>query len=241
MVVDERLERLYEKVELVKGAGDPSQGKLCVMSFVALLAGEGHSDRPRSASPLIRELAVRINDAMPRTMRQELKPFVPRIVGTNDGHDAARARMLRAAVDLEILPRICRDFLGSRASRRWRRMTEFRELSSRLVNLTGDSDEAVDMQSGCRLAEAVASLLCFCAAEAPEPALRRWYWAEAVEILDRACCIGQEEAAVAIDDARMRRIEQVLTQREGTDRSKVVVTRTSGYLRAILAWTVNAF
>ncbi|MGH7191194.1 MAG: hypothetical protein ACREF0_18650, partial [Acetobacteraceae bacterium] len=70
MVVDERLERLYEKVELVKGAGDPSQGKLCVMSFVALLAGEGHSDRPRTASPLIRELAVRINDAMPRAMRQ---------------------------------------------------------------------------------------------------------------------------------------------------------------------------
>ncbi len=241
MVVDERLERLYEKVELVKGAGDPSQGKLCVMSFVALLAGEGHSDRPRTASPLIRELAVRINDAMPRTMRQELKPFVPRIVGTNDGHDAARASMLRAAVDLEILPRICRDFLGCRASRRWRRMTEFRELSSRLVNLTGTSEGALDPQSGCKLAEAVASLLCFCATEAPEPASRRWYWAQAIEILDRACCIGQEGLPVAIDDARMGRIEQVLMQRERADRSKAVAGRTAGYLRAILSWTANAF
>lgn len=241
MVVDERLERLYEKVELVKGAGDPSQGKLCVMSFVALLAGEGHSDRPRTASPVVRELVVRINDAMPRAMRQELKPFVPRIVGTNDGHDAARASMLRTAVDLEILPRICRDFLGCRASRRWRRMTEFRELSSRLVNLTGASDGALDPQSGCKLAEAVASLLCFCAAEAPEPASRRWYWAEAVEILDRACCIGEDGPTERIEDGRMVRIEQVLAQRDRADRGKAVAGRTAGYLRAIFAWTTNAF
>ncbi|MGH7118642.1 MAG: hypothetical protein ACREFP_06600 [Acetobacteraceae bacterium] len=241
MIVDARLERLYEKVELVKGAGDPSQGKLCVMSFVALLAGEGHSDRPRTASPLIRELVVRVNDAMPRAMRQDLKPFVPRIVGTNDGRDAARASVLRSAVDLEILPRICKDFLGCRASRRWRRMTEFRELSSRLVNLTGASDGALDPQSGCKLAEAVASLLCFCAAEAPEPATRRWYWAEAVELLDRCCCIAQEGSSAAIDDTRFERIEHVLTQRERADRSKAVAGRTAGYLRAILTWTTNAF
>lgn len=92
--MDERLERLYRHVELVRGAGDPRSGKLCRVSFVAFLAGEGHSDRAVTASPLIRELAVRINDAMPQEMRQKLKPFVPRIFGTNDGRDVQRAAML---------------------------------------------------------------------------------------------------------------------------------------------------
>jgi hypothetical protein len=46
---------------------------LCGISFVALLAGEGNTDQPASASPLIRNLAIPVNDAMPQEVRQRLK------------------------------------------------------------------------------------------------------------------------------------------------------------------------
>jgi hypothetical protein len=57
------------------------------MSFVACLAGEKESDAPRCASPVIRAFAILINEQMPREVRQRLKPFAPRIVGTKDGLD----------------------------------------------------------------------------------------------------------------------------------------------------------
>src|SRR5215212_3847955 len=109
MDVDHRLERLCERVTLVNGVGSRWRGELCVMSFVALLGGERHTDQPASASPLIREFALRVNDAMPRDVRQRLKPFAARILGTNDGCDQARAEVLRQALASEILPKIQRE------------------------------------------------------------------------------------------------------------------------------------
>ncbi|HWA79642.1 MAG TPA: hypothetical protein VG848_04950 [Acetobacteraceae bacterium] len=240
MIIDETLERLYQQVELVKGAGDPRTGKLCVMSFVAYLAGEGHSDRPATASPLIRELAVRINDAMPATMRQELKPFVPRIIGTNDGHDAERATALRDITEREILPRICADFLAKGALRGWRRTTEFRELSSRLFDLTHARDIDVDSAARCKLAAAVASLLCFCATEAPDPVARPWYWRKAIELLDRACDVGAERGEPTIDTGRVQKLEEMLGRRERIRGAKAMTDRAVGRLRAVLTWPAKA-
>ena len=240
MIIDERLERLYRQVELVKGAGDPRTGKLCVMSFVAYLAGEGHSDRPATASPLIRELAVRINDAMPVTMRQELKPFVPRIIGTNDGRDGERAALLRNVTEKEILPRICADFLARGCLRGWRRTTEFRELSSRLFDLTHARDADADGPARCKLAAAVASLLCFCAIEAPDAAARPWYWRKAIELLDRVCDVGGENASPAIDEARVRRLEETLGRRERMRGAKAMTDRAVERLRAVFAWQAKA-
>jgi hypothetical protein len=240
MIIDETLERLYRQVELVKGAGDPRTGKLCVMSFVAYLAGEGHSDRPATASPLIRELAVRINDAMPATMRQELKPFVPRIIGTNDGHDGERATLLRDITEKEILPRICADFLAKGSLRGWRRTTEFRELSSRLFDLTHARDIDVDGTARCKLAAAVASLLCFCATEAPDPVGRPWYWRKAIELLDRACDIAGEKAAPSIDAGRVQRLDEMLGRRERIRGAKAMTDRAVGRLRAVFAWPAKA-
>ena len=92
MDLDLRLQRALDRVELVSGSiGDPGQGRMCLMSLVAFLAGEGHSDAPGCASPLIQAFAVAVNDLMPRAARQRLKPFAPRIIGTNDGLDGARA------------------------------------------------------------------------------------------------------------------------------------------------------
>ena len=103
-------------------------------------------------------------------MRQDLKPFVPRIVGTNDGRDAERAALLREITEKEILPRVCADFLAKGTLRGWRRTTEFRELSSRLFDLAHARDVDADSSSRCKLAAAIASLLCFCATEAPDAA-----------------------------------------------------------------------
>ena len=53
MDLDPRPQRAFERVELVKRSiCDPGEGRVCLMSLVAFLAGELHSDAPRRASPL---------------------------------------------------------------------------------------------------------------------------------------------------------------------------------------------
>ena len=91
---DLRLQRVLDRFELVSGIGEPCEGTACVMSLVAHLAGEGHTDRPACASLLVRAFAMPVNDHMPRGARQRLKPFAPRIIGTNDGLDRVRAAVL---------------------------------------------------------------------------------------------------------------------------------------------------
>src|SRR5215203_3316849 len=99
MDLDPRLQRALDRVELVGGSiGDPGQGRMCLMSLVAFLAGEPHSDSPDCASPLVQAFAVPVNDHMPYSERQRLKLFAPRIIGTNDGLDRVRAGVLRHAL-----------------------------------------------------------------------------------------------------------------------------------------------
>ncbi len=64
MDLDLRLQRAFDRIELVSGAGDPRAGTMCVMSFAAFLAGEAaHTDDPVGASRLIRAFAIPINAA----------------------------------------------------------------------------------------------------------------------------------------------------------------------------------
>ncbi len=240
MIVDERLERLYRQVELVRGAGEPKSGKLCVMSFVAFLAGEVHSDRPAAASPLIRELVVRINDAMPQEMRQELKPFVPRILGTNDGCDGRRAAILRLAAETDILPRICRDFIVSDDRRGWRRTGKFRELSEKLFGLTSCSNNSVETLRDAKLGAAVADLLCYCAINAPGANSGRWYWEKAIDVLDRVCDIRGDNPMPKIDEARLRQLEEILTSRGDSRQRAMNTTNVVGRFRFLLARTLQA-
>ena len=63
MDLDPRLQRALDRVELVSGSiGDPGQGRMCLMSLVAFLAGEPHSDAPGCASPVVQAFAVAVND-----------------------------------------------------------------------------------------------------------------------------------------------------------------------------------
>ncbi|MFC6233683.1 hypothetical protein ACFPZL_01105 [Leucobacter soli] len=64
----------------------------CAMEVVAWLAGEGHTDAPECASPVLRRFTIRCNDNWDDNQRQKLAPYLPRMVGTaNDGHDPARS------------------------------------------------------------------------------------------------------------------------------------------------------
>ena len=84
----------FDGVDLVTGFGERRDGELCVMSLVALLAGEQHSDRPSTACPVITAFVIRINDAIDKSARQDLKDYATRIMGTNDGRHHDRAWLL---------------------------------------------------------------------------------------------------------------------------------------------------
>lgn len=224
MLEDPRAERVCEEVELVRGTGDPLLGQLCVMSFVAYLAGESHTDRPRCASPVIRSMAVLVNDQMPSATRQRLKVFAPRIIGTRDGFDDARARMLGRAVHEEILPRADRemqqrpapDRARGRLGRLWTRLAK-RALVGRItagltVLAAGTEDDRVgELQE--RIAEATAHLLALCARDAPTDEDEAWYWDEAIGLLDRLCDIGAENRAAQVQPERLQELGRILDAR----------------------------
>jgi len=73
---------------------DRSNG-LCFMEAVAWFAGEKHSDQPACVSPVIGAFGRKWNDDLDDEGRQQLKPYVPLVVGTaGDGADEKRAWMV---------------------------------------------------------------------------------------------------------------------------------------------------
>ena len=243
MLVNQRLEQLYQRIELVKGMGNPKSGKLCIMSFVALLAGENHSDSPSAASPLIRGFAVPINDRMPEALRQRLKLFAPRIVGTRDRFDKLRAELLLYAVREEIVPRLRVDFAvagfvppwpsGARRSRAaaMALVAKFGVLSESRATLAGLM--AID------IASATAHLLAHCAgALAKQEAV--WYWNKAIDLLDRLCDISDECAEPPIDWTRVAWLEGVLERRTRLLRHKAMAVRMLDRLRRLLPLSADA-
>ncbi len=205
-VGDARLERLYEEVELVRGAGRRGPRRLCVMSFVALLSGEGHGDCPDAASRVIRALVIPINDGLPATMRQSLKAFVPCIVGTADGRDALRGRLLLDLARDEVLPRIGRDFANTPVSRvrRWPLLFRGPDLPHlhRTVAALCDNVGAVERQDAWEgAAHAVGLLICASARTARNPDIAAWYWLKAIDLVDRVCGIdaGAQGHRIMVD------------------------------------------
>jgi hypothetical protein len=214
---DRRLERLCERVTLVKSLGNRRRGELCVMSFVALLAGEGHTDHPVSASPLIRSLAIVINDALPDDERQRLKPFAPRILGTNDGRDEDRVEVLRQVLSERLLPEVRRDRPARQAAQ------EFGALAGCLSGRVNQRDPEADIgrvlaqiEGGVprhrqpMLGSTVGELLAWCMHEAITQERRAWYRGEAVILLDRLCDVGAETRRHPIQDDRITRAEERL-------------------------------
>jgi hypothetical protein len=214
-------QRILDRFELVSGIGEPSEGTACVMSLVARLAGEGHTDRPRCASPLLREFAIPVNDHMPREARQRLKPFAPRLVGTNDGLDRARAEVLRRALAEAILPRASGECQApSPGGPAPRRAGPFRRLRIRLLRgallrrigrFLNEAEAGRGRGQEAELAGAAGHLLALCARDAWDAREAEWYWDQAIALLDRLCDVGAQgrrwEAAGAWAERRAALLE----------------------------------
>ena len=203
MSVNLQAERLYDQVELVRGAGSRHRGQLCIMSFVAYLAGERHTDHPRTASSFIHDFAIPLNDGIPTALRQQVKPFAPRIIGTNDGHDLKRAAVLSQMIMGEVVPRAMCDFAHSLDDSRhglgntalfsfaaWHKSGQIARIASHIRAVREAHEQGQCLLLGTRAGQLfVALLLC-----APTPAAKRWYWAKALEMLDRLCDVGGDQA-----------------------------------------------
>ena len=219
MDLDPRLQRALDRVELVGGSiGDPGQGRMCLMSLVAFLAGEPHSDAPGCASPVIQAFAVPVNDHMPGAARQRLKPFAPRIIGTDDGFDRVRARVLRQALAEGILSGAAGrrptergapangGFAKLRRLWRWLRKDERR----RMLDCALSGDDGVD------LAREAARLVARAARRAPDARERERYRGAAIALLDGLCDVGapaRRGAGVRTD--RLAQLESTPRPRQG--------------------------
>lgn len=219
---DLQQQRVFDGVELVGGIGTPSLGQMCIMSFVACLAGEGHTDCPNTASPMIRAFAIPLNDGVPRDVRQRLKSFAPRIIGTNDGLDAARASVLARALVEEILPRASafRPTLSvaaqSRASlvRRLWLWARRDELQHRISRLHEQVESRLQAGQEIELASSAARLIILCARNAPDAQEAEWYWTRAIGLLDRLCDVGAlNRPPPEIRPERVAWLDQILAER----------------------------
>lgn len=246
MTADANLEHLYQQIELVRGVGDRGRGQLCIMSFVAFLAGEGHTDNPVTASSLIRRFAMTVNDEMPDPMRQRLKSFAPRILGTRDTHDPARMRMLIEAARTELLPRINAEFgdaarntgRGTRTLQGYRKADRLPELCEQVVSMASHGCTLMTAQTCEDVASAIARLISRCGHMALTPVQRDWYWLKAIDLLDRLCDVGIEETRPAVPAERVQVMDEFLRQRrpllQRKARTAAALARMRGLIPALI-------
>ena len=91
---DLKRQRLFDSVNLKYGAHQGRDNGMCAMELVAFLAGEQHTDHPDCACPVLTGYTIRLNDAMPEAWRQQLKPYLPLLIGSRDNREAERAELL---------------------------------------------------------------------------------------------------------------------------------------------------
>ena len=104
-IIDSRLRKLQGgKIRLDRSSHHSFADGHCAMEVVAWLAGEGHTDAPACASPVLTRFTIRLNDRWSTEQRQALIPFLPRMVGTaGDGLDDARMEIARQALTGDLL------------------------------------------------------------------------------------------------------------------------------------------
>jgi hypothetical protein len=90
-IIESRLAELQAGV-LDKGSHSSFEEGACAMEWISYLAGEGITDAPECASPVLRTFTISLNDRWDDAPRQRLVPYLPRMVGTaGDGQDEARS------------------------------------------------------------------------------------------------------------------------------------------------------
>lgn len=200
MVFDVDVQRRYDGVELVAGIGDPRLNRFCVMSFVAFMAGEYFGDRPKTASQIIRKFVIPLNDRVDPATRQRLKPFAPRIIGTNDGHDNDRAALIWQTLVREILP-VALDDAASDAQCRAQARHCLGESAASILRAVGglparirrNIEHMLEAREHGRhdvLAKEAGHTLVTLAETARQEERRTWYLNQAITLLDRLCEVG---------------------------------------------------
>ncbi|MEK9660988.1 MAG: hypothetical protein VW644_04515 [Alphaproteobacteria bacterium] len=222
---DFEAQRLYDSVDLVNRVGDRARHELCVMSLVALMAGEHHSDRPACACPVITAYAIKLNDALDDSTRQHLKPFAPRIIGTRDGYSEERARFIVAKILRDVVPRLLDTRHGDLASLigalrltadvevprdAARRLTATLRVATRSGTLphgrSGDLRyllRAYGRESHELVATAAVVMLANCARMSAERTDAQWFWNYATDLLDKTCDVGISGTHSAADIEKM--------------------------------------
>jgi hypothetical protein len=207
MVFDVDVQRRYDGVELVAGIGDPRLNRFCIMSFVAFMAGEYFGDRPKTASQIIRKFVIPLNDRVDPATRQRLKPFAPRIIGTNDGHDDDRAALIWQTVVREILPVALDDAAGG-AQNLAQARHDLGESAASILRAVGGLParirrniehmlEAREHGHSDVLAKEAGHMLVTLAETVQQEERRTWYLNQAIALLDRLCEIGAAERAAS--------------------------------------------
>ena len=81
-----------DTITLAKGAHDDFESGSCLLEATAYLANEPFSDHPACVSHVLGAYGRSLNDVLPDDRRQELKQYIPGLIGTaNDGKDGARS------------------------------------------------------------------------------------------------------------------------------------------------------
>jgi hypothetical protein len=202
------VQRRYDGVELVAGIGDPRLNRFCIMSFVAFMAGEYFGDRPKTASQIIRKFVIPLNDRVDPATRQRLKPFAPRIIGTNDGHDDDRAALIWQTVVHEILP-VALDDGASGAQNLAQARHCLGESAASIPSAVGglparirrNIEHMLEAREHGRydvLAKEAGHMLVTLAETVQQEERRTWYLNQAIALLDRLCEVGA--AGRATDD-----------------------------------------
>lgn len=142
-----RLKRfLLEENHLRLGAGHGINGGFdaCVMQAVDWLAGgRGHSDSPVCASMAIRQYCIRLNDSwLFAKHRDMLKPFAPKIVGTN----VPKLEQTRRYIAADFA---CRVFVPI-----WMEAAGLKDEATALRNLTRIVDDSTASAARIRVQEA---------------------------------------------------------------------------------------
>jgi hypothetical protein len=231
---DLKRQRLFDTVDLKYGSHRERDDGMCAMEMVAFLAGEQHTDHPDCACPVLTGYTIRLNDSMPEAWRQQLKPYLPLLIGSRDGQEPKRAELLawRAIrVFMPIMLTACH--MPDRAA-------EFRDFRGRLdaaadacyavfagVGNTPVSSRVANTARTVTMQAARAAYAAHCAGDARAPHMGRaidasdtadvaialtriaepdTIWRLAVEALDEALAIGAEERAARQEARRVQAV-----------------------------------
>ena len=227
-VIDkDRLEEVEGFDLLAGGHGKNAEGQMCIMEAVAYVAGERWSDSPTCTSPILASFMRQLNDRLSDEKRQELKPFIAKMVGTRDGRDEERSWLIsdwtirvalptwlevsgqtETAAKLRALPQIDatvfaenRSWLREIREEAWKRRRawrqKFREAFEAELKKQGD-EPAVAVAAAVAAADAVAAAVADAAAVAVAVADAD---ADAAAVADAVAAAAAAAAADAAADA----------------------------------------